>query len=127
MKVISNSNYEIIHSGTYLITASENSIKFKNVFNLEMTFIAEKTADDNGNFPTWVKSKMNDGLVLSLYNFFDHDSANSKGFNRFFRKKVVGENCGVDSYYLAFFTQKLSPASISLTVNFAKHFESSND
>lgn len=119
---VTNGKYEIIHSGSYLITESNNSISFDDNFHLNMVFIKEERPNDKGEMSTWVDSKINNGLTISLYNFFSHDSANSKGFSRFFRKPIVN-NGGFESYYMAFTTQKLSPTSISLVVNIATVIE----
>lgn len=123
---ISNGKYEIIHAGSYLITEENNSIKFDDVFKLNMVFVKEEVPNSDGAVSTWVESKIDKGLTINLYNFFHHDSANSKGFNRFFRKPI-SNNGGLESYYMAFNTQKLSQTSISLVVNIAKIVEPSSD
>jgi hypothetical protein len=123
---VKNGEFEIVHSGTYLVTVENNNLEFEDIFTLGMSFIAGVKKNDDGEVKTWVETSINNGFRLKLYNFFEHDAASSKGFSQFFRRtnKVTKE---IENYYLAFSTQSLSPTSISTSINIAKQVEMIQD
>ncbi|BAO36723.1 TPA: hypothetical protein K8N54_004657 [Serratia marcescens] len=118
------SGMDVVFSQTLIVLASNPEIEFHGDFKLRIKFDVDKKEGDKGEITPHVKTSIQDGLNLILFNFFHVDTGVNDGTKTRFFKQSLKSNNGDEKilhYYLFFATQSLSENNdaVLLTVNIA--------
>lgn len=109
----------LVFSKTVVVTTETPSVEFSGEFKLKLIFETEKKEDDKGQYHPFVKSKIEDGFHIKLFNFFNLEASVNDGLQtKFYKKKLKDENGNVKElfYHLYFATQSLSTKSNAMIV-----------
>jgi len=121
-------DYKVIFSESFIITHENNTLSLdagvdNGNFKLKLLFEKKASPNDNGELLARIESKIDKGLTLRLFNFFDVEATSSaKGLTRFFRGKINNDQGQEQEdsrlgYYFSFSSQSLSDSNDSILFN----------
>lgn len=97
----------LVFSKTVVVTTETPSVEFSGEFKLKLIFETEKKEDDKGQYHPFVKSKIEDGFHIKLFNFFNLEASVNDGLQtKFYKKKLKDENGNVKELFITCILQR---------------------